>query len=1430
LSDQEFRVTLLSIALLGGFRVERNGEPVTGFESNKVRALLAYLAIEADRAHQRSVLAGLLWPDHAEETARTNLRHVLRQLRKTLPDADGAAPLLLTSQQTVQLNPDSRTTLDVARFDALLRECDRCDHRALEACAACIERYREAASLYGGPLLNGFDLPDSDLFDEWAAVKREQLHREALEICYTLAATYQDAGAYEPARKYAYRQLELEPWREEAHRQLMRVLARSGQRTAALVQYAQCRKVLADELGVEPDPETTALYEAIRTGKLASPAARPPGTLPARPVQAAAAERGDEQPAELYDWGEAPASAYFYGRQAEQATLEQWLVGERRSVVLVLSMGGMGKTSLVARVARALAPRFACVFWRSLLNAPPLSGLLQECVQSLSRQQLTYLPTGLNEQLNLLHTYLSKHRCLLVLDNLESILEAGPAGHYRNGYEDYGRLLERMARGGHQSCLVLTSRERPRGFERLADDTGQVRTLELRGLELGAGEALLKTRGIADETELLASVVRLYSGNPLALKLVARTIQELFDGDIAAFLGGELPIFDDIRTVLDEQFARLTPLEQEILVWLAIEREAIGVPALEQRLVRPPGRRNVLEALRALQSRSLLEKTEAGLALQNVVAEYVTDSLVERVSEEIARGALGTLNRYGLLRAQAREYVRQSQVRLVLAPIVTALHATFGLHGVETHVRELLGRLRADSSLPPGYAGGNILNLLLHMGIDPTGYDFSGLAVWQASLRGVRLHDVDLRQADLSGSSFTDTFGIITLVTYSPDGRHLVAGTWNGDVRIWRVPDYQPVRVIRAQSGSIRALVFHPSGEFFASAGDDFLIHLWDAAQGQLLRTLHGHTGFLKALAFSPDGMLLASCATDTTIRIWDVASGQLLRTLEGHTNATFSVAFSPDGRLLASGSADRTVKLWRTADWSDRQTLGGHQDELRSVVFSPDGTLLATGSLDRTLRIWDVEPPAAGDSDGGSEPARLRGILRGHERDVRWVVFSPNGATLASGSADYTIRLWDVQSGQIRRVLHGHRKGVNSLAFTPHGDLLASGGDDLTIRIWNAQSGQAGHTLHGYTRLVRTVAFSPDGTTVASGSDDAVLRLWNAANGALVRRCLGHDHWIWSLAFSPDGACVASGGADHLLCLWDAHDTSGRPRAILRQHGSTVRAMAFSADGTRLVTGSADTKVRIYHPQGAVLLHELEGHLDFVNTIAISPDGSLVASGGSDNAVRLWWLEGGRAHNVLHGHRDIVQWVAFSPDGTTLASCSADSSVVLWDITSGRRLLVLQGHDREVGRVMFSPDGGTLASSSADSSVVLWDIGSGRRLHVLQGHSAGITSIAFSPDGRTLASSSADQTICLWDVTTGQLCHVLHEHRHWVWAIVFSPDGSTLASGSVDETIKLWDVSSGTCQHTLRPRGPYAGTRIAGVRGITAAQTATLLALGAVE
>jgi DNA-binding SARP family transcriptional activator len=245
----------LSLALLGGFEITLDGERVTSFGSNKVRALLAYLVVEADRAHRRESLSALLWPGFPDRSARTNLRNALYNLRIVIGDREAELPFLHISRATLQFNIESDHQLDVRQLDKAHKLADQVP----------VEHLTKAANLYTGDFLAGFTLEDAVGFDDWVSVTQERLRRQVLDLLGVLIDRLVVEEDFSRALTYARRRVELEPWLEEAQRQLIRLLAATGQRSAALRQYRRCVRVLEDELGAQPAVETQALYDEIRT-------------------------------------------------------------------------------------------------------------------------------------------------------------------------------------------------------------------------------------------------------------------------------------------------------------------------------------------------------------------------------------------------------------------------------------------------------------------------------------------------------------------------------------------------------------------------------------------------------------------------------------------------------------------------------------------------------------------------------------------------------------------------------------------------------------------------------------------------------------------------------------------------------------------------------------------------------------------------------------------------------------------------------------------------------------------------------------------------------------------------------------------------------------------------------------------------------------
>ena len=295
-------------------------------------------------------------------------------------------------------------------------------------------------------------------------------------------------------------------------------------------------------------------------------------------------------------------------------------------------------------------------------------------------------------------------------------------------------------------------------------------------------------------------------------------------------------------------------------------------------------------------------------------------------------------------------------------------------------------------------------------------------------------------------------------------------------------------------------------------------------------------------------------------------------------------------------------------------------------------------------------------------------------------------------------------------RALDGHTAQVSSVAFSRDGTTLASGSYDGAVKLWNIATGQELRTLAGHGNNVHCVAFSPDGRTLASASDDGAVKLWDTQTGRELRISNAHGENVRCTAFSPDGRTVANDYNDHFyrrveagICLWDA--ATGRDQRRLTGHGGQVRSLAFSADGRTLASGSHDQTVKLWDVGTARELRTLTGHKSDVLSVAFAPDGRTLASASEDRTVKLWDVESGQELGTLTAQVRYVLSVAFSPDGRTLAGTSRDRSVRLWDAESGREVVVLAGHTREVCCAAFSSDGRTLATGGFDTTVRLWPV-----------------------------------------------------------------------------------------------------------------------------
>jgi WD40 repeat protein/Flp pilus assembly protein TadD len=531
---------------------------------------------------------------------------------------------------------------------------------------------------------------------------------------------------------------------------------------------------------------------------------------------------------------------------------------------------------------------------------------------------------------------------------------------------------------------------------------------------------------------------------------------------------------------------------------------------------------------------------------------------------------------------------------------------------------------------------------------------------------------------------------------------------------------------------------------------------------------------------------------------------------------------FSPDGQCVAMTGIEwnrpreiekaiRVAKVWHTATHQEVLTLRGHRVAFNHCAFSPDGQRLAT--VDRgagIVKIWDLATgreihtlPAS-----NLETRTPEGIKQ-VPRQVRCVVFSPDGKTLATGNGGQTsqpvpgeVKLWDVVKGQELLTLRGHRGGINSVAFSPDGRYLASGSGDNIVLIWDVKTGQPVRQMAGHTSYVLSVAFSPDGSRLASASTDKTVKIWGPRDQEL-RTLRGHTAAVAAVAWSPDGQRLASAGLDGDVRVWDVRINPEVRKPDLAYPPGRAAAV-FSPDSQRLAValgggypggpGFYPPILVVFDPTTARELVRLPAPGG--DSVAFSPDGRRLTAAGR-TSVRCWDVESSKEVLATPAAAGGVTRLALSADGRRFAQ-SAGKEVKVCEVSTGNEILALQQHMSNVGSAVFSADGRRLASIDLQE-VKVWDLASGQLLHTLPAperhREPGLYAdksppVAFSPDGRWLAA--AGDYVRVWDALTGQEVQTLRGHLGWVGSLAFSPDSRRLASGGVDGSVKLWDVPTG--------------------------------------
>lgn len=567
-------MTSLQITLFNGIHVSQNGKTLT-LAYDKVRALLAYLLLESNKPQRRETLTGLLWPEQTEKEARHSLSQALLKLRQAI---NSEYSVVLANRHTVQLNPEAHIELDTAVFSTTLHQCQTHQHVQPELCEACMARRETVVSLYKGPFLAGLSVSDAPEFEQWQTQQRAQFQRQALNVLAKLTTYHEKRGELQQAIAYAQQQLILEPWQEETHRQLMRLMLYNGQRSRAIAQYLTCVQMLDDELGVPPSAETAALFKLIETA-----APTPPHNLPIEPTP-------------------------FVGRQAEIAQITSWLAGENGRLVTIIGPGGMGKTRLARSIAQKQLGRpveeanevntYAFftdgVFWVPLARVTTATALVPAIAEAIGLQlQSGESGTPRTAQQQLV-SYLQGKRLLLLLDNFEQLLEENEA---MAATQTVQHILQRAP---HVQLLV-TTRERLQLQEEqlfLLDGLSYPEANE-DGVDTFTAVHLFKQTAqrvqpsivdTATDWTSAADICRLLEGSPLAIELAASTMNMLAPSDILDGLQESLALLStsnrhvperhrSMQAAFSTSWKRLTPDLQHLLAQLSLFQNGFTLAA-----------------------------------------------------------------------------------------------------------------------------------------------------------------------------------------------------------------------------------------------------------------------------------------------------------------------------------------------------------------------------------------------------------------------------------------------------------------------------------------------------------------------------------------------------------------------------------------------------------------------------------------------------------------------------------------------------------------------------------------------------------------------------------------------------------------------------------------------------------------------------------
>lgn len=648
-------------------------------------------------------------------------------------------------------------------------------------------------------------------------------------------------------------------------------------------------------------------------------------------------------------------------------------------------------------------------------------------------------------------------------------------------------------------------------------------------------------------------------------------------------------------------------------------------------------------------------------------------------------------------------------------------------------------------------------------------------------------------------TQFAHTQGV-NAVALSRDRSLMATGSYDNSVRLWRVKSGQLIRTFSGHSGRVNAVAINPSATRIVSGDSNGKIILWDLLTGDIIGRFKGGAGkgnnIVHSVAFTSDGDQFLA-ADNKRIRIRNIDSGRRVRdfSLRGYDGPSETV-LSPDGAWVVSGTMFGSVIAWDRKTGRQKFRIKAHKNTISRLAVSPDKRFLATsGSGDKSVKIWRLPKPS------------LVRTLKGFTGYQISLAFSSDSALLYTGDWNYaskprtksrpfnTVKAWNLKTGRVVRTLKevwGPKDsivGSYRLALLDDGRLVTGGGSGET-KLWDLARGEPIRSF-GIRTSILSVKALPDGRHLMAGSG-MTPALWDIQEGRLVREYPGHEHYVTALAISADGRRMVTGSWANQLMAWEI--ATGKAAKWPQKHSAAIASIAISPDGSRTATGDWSGSLRLWNTETGKQLKALKAHSNGVKELAFASEGQSLISGGADDYLKVWTVGKGRIRRNIKAHRNGVSALALMPDGTHAVSGGWDRTVGdgrskplnLWNLKSGRRIRAFDA-EGTIDAVALTADGSGVLTGGNRNSVVLWDIETGQRARTFEALPAAVRSITLAPDESWFAVSLADGTVRVLDFDTGDLRATFVGPVDGDW-LVITPEGFFAGSGNAGRMLTVVD------------------------------------------